>query len=53
MRGRHSPQSTMFAFINLEERVPPDHPLRIIKSIADDVLDHMSNDFDRMYSKID
>ena len=33
-------------------RVPPDHPLRIIKKVADDVLDRMSGDFDRMYSRI-
>ena len=33
MRGRHSPQSTMLAFVNLEERVPPDHPLRIINRL--------------------
>ena len=50
MRGQRNPQSTMLAFVNLEERVPPDHPLRIIKRIADAILDHMSGDFDRMYS---
>ena len=52
MRGQRNPQSTMLAFVSLEERVPPDHPLRIIKRITDAVLDHMSGDFDRMYSKI-
>ena len=52
MRGRRNPQSTMLAFVNLDERVPPDHPLRIIKKVADDVLDRMSGDFDRMYSRI-
>ena len=52
MRGRRNPQSTMLAFVNLDERVPPDHPLRIIKRVADDVLDRMSGDFDRMYSRI-
>lgn len=45
-------QSTMLAFVNLEERVPPDHPLRIIKRVAEDALDRMSDDFDRMYSRI-
>ena len=30
MRGQRNPQSTMLAFVNLEERVPPDHPLRVI-----------------------
>ena len=29
MRGRHDPQVTMLAFIDLETRVPPDHPLRV------------------------
>ena len=31
MRGRQEPQVTMLAFMNLEERVPTDHPLRTIK----------------------
>ena len=48
MRGRRNPQSTMLAFVNPDERVPPDHPLRIIKRVADDVLDRMSGDFDLM-----
>ena len=52
MRGRRARQSTMLAFVNLDERVPPDHPLRIIKRVADDVLYRMSDDFDRMYSRI-
>ena len=52
MRGRRNPQSTLLAFVNLDERVPPDHPLRTIKRVADDVLDRMSGDFDRMYSRI-
>ena len=52
MRGRYSPQSTMLSFVNLNERVPPDHLLRVIKRVADDVLDRMSDDFDRMYSRV-
>ena len=52
MRGRRNPQSTMLAFVNLDERVPPDHPLRIIKRVADDALCRMSDDFDTMYSRI-
>ena len=52
MRGRRNAQSTMLASVNLDERVPPDHSLRIIKKVADDVPDRMSSDFDRMYSRI-
>ena len=52
MRGKRNPQSTMLAFVNLDERVPPDHPLRTIKQVADDVLSRMSDDFDNMYSRV-
>ncbi len=31
MRGRRNPQITMLAFIDLEERVPAAHPLRLIQ----------------------
>ena len=31
MRGRRDPQVTMLALVDLEERVPKDHPLRTIK----------------------
>ena len=27
MRGRHNPQYTMLAFVDLDERVSPDHSL--------------------------
>ena len=47
-----NPQSIMLAFVNLDERVPPDHPLRIIKRVADDALGRMSDDFYNMYSSI-
>ena len=52
MRGRVDPQATMLAFVDLEERVPRDHPLRTIKVVADEALERLSPDFDRMYSKV-
>ena len=52
MRGRRNPQPTMLAFVNLDERVPPDHPLRIIKQVADDAPSHKPDDFNRMYSRL-
>ena len=51
MRGRRDPQATMLAFLDLEERVPNDHPLRTIKAVADETLEWLSPEFDRMYSK--
>jgi hypothetical protein len=35
MRGRRDPQVTMLAFVDVEKRVPIDHPLRTIKALAD------------------
>ncbi len=35
MRGRREPQAMMLAFLDLEERVPRNHPLRVIKQFAD------------------
>ena len=52
MGGLHNSQSTMLVFVNLDERVPPEHPLRIIKDVGEDVLDRMSDDFDTMHSRI-
>ncbi len=42
MRGRQEPQVTMLAFVDLDARVPPDHPLRIIKALADQALAALS-----------
>jgi transposase len=36
--------------LNLEQRVPQDHPLRRIKQLAETVLQGLSPSFDRMYS---
>jgi transposase len=51
VRGRQNPQISMLAFIDLESRVPLDHPLRTIKNIADAALREMSPLFDEMYAE--
>lgn len=51
MRGRREPQVTMLGFIDLETRVPPAHPLRTIKRLADAALAELSPVFDAMYAK--
>ena len=52
MRGRGDSQATMLAFVDMEERVPKDHPIRTIKIIADEALERLSPEFDQMYSKV-
>jgi transposase len=49
MRGRRNPQASMLAFVDLEERVPPHHPLQRIKRFADRALAELSPTFDAMY----
>ena len=52
MRGQREPQVTMLAFIDLESRVPADHPLRTIKAVADSALAELSPLFDTMYAEV-
>src|SRR5437764_743437 len=49
MRGRRNPQVTMLAFVDLEERVPVQHPLRRIKRLADAALEVLSPELDALY----
>src|SRR5947208_8211981 len=50
MRGRRDQQTTMLAFVDLEERVPRKHPLRVVKQFADRALRELSPVFDEMYA---
>ena len=52
MKGSGDPQEVKLVVVNLEERVPKDHPLRTIKVVADEALKRLSPEFDRMYSKV-
>lgn len=52
MRGHTSQQQPMFLMINVEERVPQDHPLRAIKRRADTILAGMRRDFNAAYSTL-
>jgi hypothetical protein len=35
MRGHDRPQATMLTLVNPEQRVPTNHPIRLIKALAD------------------
>jgi len=50
VRGEQDPQVTMLAFIDLETRIPQDHPLRTIRRFADAALASLSPTFDEMYA---
>jgi transposase len=52
MRGVADKQTSMWAFVSIEERIPSDHPLRGIKKLADRRLETLSAVFNRMYSQV-
>jgi len=52
MRGEQRRQRSMLLVINLEERIPKEHPLRRIKLLADTALKGLSATFDQMYSAL-
>ena len=49
MRGADEQPGSMFSYISLEERVPPDHPLRAIRRITDRALERLSPRFGTLY----
>jgi hypothetical protein len=52
MRGDDEPPDSMFSYVSPEQRVPPDHPLRAIRQLDEEILREMSRDFDKLYAKV-
>ena len=50
MRGDDEISGSLFRYIDLEQRVRVDHPLRAIREIANAALETLSRDFARLYS---
>ncbi|HRO52569.1 MAG TPA: hypothetical protein PK043_05345 [Alicycliphilus sp.] len=49
MRGTDHEQNALFSYVNIEERIPQDHPLRRLKVLTYLVLRSMSPTFDSIY----
>ena len=52
MRGDDGICGSLFSYIDLEKRVPADHPLRVIRQIANAALKSLSGEFGKLYSPI-
>ena len=52
MRGMDERSGSLFSFVDLEARVPKDHPLREIREIANGALLDLSADFAAMYAPL-
>jgi transposase len=50
MRGNDAVSGKLFSYVNLEKRVPSEHPLRVIREIVNATLLAMSAEFDALYS---
>jgi hypothetical protein len=51
MRGADERTGSMFSYVSLEERVPPEHPLRTIRRITDRALERLSR-FGTLYIQL-
>ena len=50
MRGDDGKSGNLFSYVDLDDRVPKRHPLRLIRAIVNDVLADLSSDFSSAYS---
>jgi len=51
MRGEDEQQGGMFSYINPEERIPQDHPLRRIRAMVDRSLKELWAHFEALYAR--
>ena len=50
MRGTDKRSGEMFSYVDLEQRVRTDHPLRAIRAVVSEALDALSGEFAALYS---
>jgi hypothetical protein len=52
MRGDDTICGSLFSYIDLEKRIRADHPLRVIRTIANVALKSLSGGFQKLYSPL-
>src|SRR5215472_18311894 len=50
MRGSDQRMGELFSYVDLEERVPKNHPLRLIRRIVNEVLAALDREFAELYA---
>ena len=50
MRGDDTQPASLFSYVHLEDRIPADHPLRVLRALIDPMLGALSPRFDAMYA---
>jgi transposase len=51
MRGEDQRSERLFSYVDLETRIPADHPLRAIRILTDEALAGLSRDLTKIYSR--
>jgi hypothetical protein len=51
MRGKDDRSEILFSYIRLDERIPADHPLRVIRQLVDAALAELSRAFAKLYAR--
>jgi transposase len=49
MRGSDATSGALFSYVDLEDRVPAKHPLRVIRGIVNEALAALDAEFERLY----
>jgi transposase len=52
MRGTDQPQTVLFSFVSIEDRIPADHPLRTMQALVNPILTGLSPRFDALYARV-
>ena len=52
MRGSDAVTGSLFSYVDLEDRVPENHPLRVIREVVNEVLLALDAEFAAMYSDL-
>lgn len=50
MRGTDETSGALFSYVDLEERIPPRHPLRKIRQVVNDALASLDAEFEALYT---
>jgi transposase len=50
MRGTDETSGSLFSYVDLEERIPPRHPLRKIRQVVNDALASLDAEFEALYT---
>ena len=50
MRGADERSGSLFSYVDIEKRVPAEHPLRLIRELVDGALAALDRRFEELYS---